>query len=201
MPVGPPTPAVVCRFQSTPAITGGRCGPGSSAPPRWRCFNPRPPLLAGDALAGGVSHEHQPVSIHARHYWRAMRHGHRCHRHQSCFNPRPPLLAGDACASMYSCVSAALPVSIHARHYWRAMPLYAEKRARSPKRFNPRPPLLAGDASIPAHAVPLKKFQSTPAITGGRCRLMQTPQFILGLVSIHARHYWRAMPSHTVSVP
>ena len=38
-------------FQSTPANTGGRCGGGRRT---WhtcaRCFNPRPPILAGDAL-------------------------------------------------------------------------------------------------------------------------------------------------------
>ncbi len=65
----------------------------------------------------------------------------------ACFNPRPPLLAGDA---------HRLP-----------------RLAAPPARFNPRPPLLAGDAQ---HLEGL---------------------FSLGIVSIRARHCWRAMPAAT----
>ena len=84
------------------------------------CFNPRPPLLAGDAIVGPVVVPVAIVSIRARHCWRAMRYtedvglvpawfqsapaiaGGRCCdgifglTHCSGFNPRPPLLAGDA---------------------------------------------------------------------------------------------------------
>ena len=85
------------QFQSAPAIAGGRC---LRPPPRTasgRRFNPRPPLLAGDALARLVVLRSCGVSIRARHCWRAMRppvvqRG----RRSTCFNPRPPLLAGDA---------------------------------------------------------------------------------------------------------
>ena len=39
----------MAAFQSAPAIAGGRCG-RMARRRRWRdCFNPRPPLLAGDA--------------------------------------------------------------------------------------------------------------------------------------------------------
>ena len=36
------------KFQSAPAITGGRSPPALWCPPHRRCFNPRPPSLAGD---------------------------------------------------------------------------------------------------------------------------------------------------------
>ena len=42
---------LVSMFQSAPAITGGRCKPPLLAAPRHSRFNPRPPLLAGDACA------------------------------------------------------------------------------------------------------------------------------------------------------
>ena len=84
------------------------------------CFNPRPPLLAGDARRMGQHNDWRHVSIHARHYWRAM--------------PEEIL------ASMGKAV-----VSIHARHYWRAM-RRTLATTFSTSSFNPRPPLLAGDA-------------------------------------------------------
>ncbi len=120
MPKALRVPLADVQFQSTPAITGGRCicayGWGRS----WLGFNPRPPSLAGDAFGGylhGCAHK---VSIHARHHWRAMPQssgvciglamfqstpaitGGRCQRQLrvgrllACFNPRPPSLAGDA---------------------------------------------------------------------------------------------------------
>ena len=59
-------------FQSAPAIAGGRSVPMGSVGRDWRCFNPRPPLLAGDPVMDGT-----PLST------------------PLSFNPRPPLLAGD----------------------------------------------------------------------------------------------------------
>jgi len=59
-------------FQSAPAIAGGRCVLQGNALLPNAGFNPRPPLLAGDAtLPAPVSRE-ALVSIRARHCWRAM---------------------------------------------------------------------------------------------------------------------------------
>ena len=159
---------------------------------RYACFNPRPPLLAGDAVGGAGGGHMGGVSIRARHCWRAMpplpgagR------RRRPCFNPRPPLLAGDAAAAPAAPVAA--PVSIRARHCWRAMPPGGAR----PRRYHP--------------------FQSAPAIAGGRCRahagargrhrgFNPRPPLLAGDapvsqraccpqgVSIRARHCWRAMP-------
>ena len=40
----------MAKFQSAPAIAGGRCAPAPPAARPWVRFNPRPPLLAGDAI-------------------------------------------------------------------------------------------------------------------------------------------------------
>ena len=160
---------MACGFQSTPANTGGRCFSPACVAAVARCFNPRPPILAGDAPC------------------RAARSS--CPR---CFNPRPPILAGDATADSVKVVASAgfnprPPIlagdAIH-RH----------GVARTSDSFNPRPPILAGDAAqhcyrsmtplVSIHArqywramqreiaglQDLIEFQSTPANTGGRCR-------------------------------
>ena len=178
-------------FQSAPAIAGGRCPTIRGSGEGFASFNPRPPLLAGDAAASCAPHPHAGVSIRARHCWRAMLGwkkcrdgvivfqsapaiaGGRCCRQvrrpstPTSFNPRPPLLAGDARAG----VSGFGPshVSIRARHCWRAMPR-GPSSSRTGRGFNPRPPLLAGDA-------------------GGDAKIIQG-----SAVSIRARHCWRAMP-------
>ena len=90
--------AQIAQFQSTPANTGGRCeqvlnddlspcvgfnprppilagdapGPPPCGPSIWS-FNPRPPILAGDAPTSAQRGHRSAVSIHARQYWRAMR--------------------------------------------------------------------------------------------------------------------------------
>ena len=70
-------------------------GCGSTRTPRG--FNPRPPLLAGDALLEALASELDVVSIRARHCWRAMPPDPPpTQPYRLCFNPRPPLLAGDA---------------------------------------------------------------------------------------------------------
>ena len=178
------------RLQSAPAIAGGRCPGRPGERHAAHGFNPRPPLLAGDATAAMTSFAQDDVSIRARHCWRAMRcrwagspwlsafqsapaiAGGRCLlgeffdplRHR--FNPRPPLLAGDAAGAIGLGTNHA--VSIRARHCWRAM-RDGGHGVRSGFCFNPRPPLLAGDAG--------------PAVAAG----------VLKRVSIRARHCWRAM--------
>ena len=65
--------ALVRVFQSAPAIAGGRCRPNGLDQRPARCFNPRPPLLAGDASRSRATSSGMNVSIRARHCWRAMR--------------------------------------------------------------------------------------------------------------------------------
>ena len=130
-------------FQSTPTNTGGRCGGAPGYPRCTPSFNPRPPILAGDALPDGVFEPSTDVSIHAHQYWRAMpppaaqasparafqstptNTGGRCkgfigtNKAVYRFNPRPPILAGDAADLAFE--NAGDAVSIHAHQYWRAM--------------------------------------------------------------------------------
>ena len=95
-----PQHTVLAPFQSTPAIAGGRIACAALEVTDRGCFNPRPPLLAGEsrcamsaylrnlkfqstpAIAGGrifpATHQGRAlgfVSIHARHCWRANRRG------------------------------------------------------------------------------------------------------------------------------
>ena len=60
-------------FQSAPAIAGGRCRERGGHETRHHRFNPRPPLLAGDAEGDYWINRARRVSIRARHCWRAMR--------------------------------------------------------------------------------------------------------------------------------
>ena len=133
---------------------------------RWRCcFNPHPPLLAGETAISSACDFRRTVSIHTRHYWRVKRqvpkrgvrpgvvsiHTRHYWRVKHALHPRK---------------SRARSVSIHTRHYWRV------KRALPSARqcfqcFNPHPPLLAGETYVFLHC---RKH----------CR-----------VSIHTRHYWR----------
>ena len=84
------------------------------------------------------------VSIHARHYWRAM-----------LPNPR---------RALHGCV-----VSIHARHYWRAMRDEDLRRGAAEhvsihaRHYWRAMPVVNISFSL------VRWFQSTPAITGGRC--------------------------------
>jgi len=84
------------RFNPRPPLLAGDAPFQRNLPGHFRGFNPRPPLLAGDAVARGPRWEAA---------WR--------------FNPRPPLLAGDARSGQGAAVRP--PVSIRARHCWRAM--------------------------------------------------------------------------------
>ncbi len=155
-------------------------------------FNPRPPLLAGDASAAAVVGRLRPVSIRARHCWRAMlcdilrlyvrqlvsiraRHCWRAMRQwpscnlrcTPCFNPRPPLLAGDA-KGIESAIDAGY-VSIRARHCWRAMrwrPVRSDATAAVSIRARHCWRAMLGSALLAGWR---GWFQSAPAIAGGRC--------------------------------
>ena len=130
-------------FQSAPAIDGGRSDSRGAAQAKDLSFQSAP------AIDGGRS---APV-------WR-------CWARAGCFNPRPPSMAGDP--ELGGEVSLAVGVSIRARHRWRAILLAggcggatgdvsirARHRWRAIPRwwggclrragFNPRPPSMAGD--------------------------------------------------------
>ncbi len=111
--------AMLEKFQSAPAIDGGRS--------LGRCdrfglqdrFNPRPPSMAGDPPNRSATNSWPRVSIRARHRWRAIRGPDEAARpvasfqsapaidggrsnstrrglsEETCFNPRPPSMAGD----------------------------------------------------------------------------------------------------------
>ncbi len=214
----------VPEFQSTPPVAGRRC---RSTPPssRWRTsFNPRLPLLGGDALVyPGETTPNGP------------------------FQSTPPV-AGRRCSAIQSPAAHQKTVSIHASRCWEAMRAVAagccsrllfqstppvagrrcqsrRHRARRPARFNPRLPLLGGDAldfleaallqvvSIHAsrcweamHKSPRTVLTVTPvSIHASRCweamrDSMITCQQRRG-VSIHASRCWEAMPEHHPSPP
>ena len=158
---------MLVRFQSAPAIAGGRCLPPRSPLHGATCFNPRPPLLAGDA-------SRRPAI--AKPPW--------------SFNPRPPLLAGDA--PFGPLAPHPLDVSIRARHCWRAM-RSCPGRWRRGCSFNPRPPLLAGDATARrSRRRGWPRFNPRPPLLAGDAF---AATYLVGraIVSIRARHCWRAM--------
>ena len=154
-------------FQSAPAIAGGRSVPMGSVGRDWRCFNPRPPLLAGDPwgklrlpwvapcfnprpplLAG------DPASIT------------NCPPLSGCFNPRPPLLAGDPEAKAAKAEGSG--VSIRARHCWRAIPV--NLHLTNPRlRFHSATAIAGGRSTCCCYdKLRHYSFQSAPAIAGGR---------------------------------
>ena len=178
------------RFQSTPAIAGGRIWRSSAASAPVPSFNPRPPLLAGESEAAYEASGDGRVSIHARHCWRANptgasgkelealfqstpaiaggRIGARATRasNRGCFNPRPPLLAGESGSNPYRGMS--LLVSIHARHCWRANRWCFDGCCNTNQvSIHARHCWRANLCQRPGLG-PGWPFQSTPAIAGGR---------------------------------
>ena len=178
-------------FQSTPAITGGR---DSYIRDPWAAltlFQSTPAITGGRDKLLPATHRPGAVSIHARHYWRARRLQRRIQAQDvPSFNPRPPLLAGETPCSgnrsgRSSCFNPRPPLL--AGETRSSARLYTSR-----DRFNPRPPLLAGETphryrQPPTRGVSIharhywrarlwrirklriaRRFQSTPAITGGR---------------------------------
>ena len=131
------------QFQSAPAIAGGRIVPWGWTLPGKVCFNPRPPLLAGESALGWDTAVGTPVSIRARHCWRANQPG--------------------------AILTNALPgVSIRARHCWRANLLAFSCNVARSARFNPRPPLLAGESVSPPTNDPAEQgFNPRPPLLAG----------------------------------
>ena len=137
-------PYPICCFNPRPPLLAGdairACGLKKPTP----CFNPRPPLLAGDA---------HKTEITAR--------------GAECFNPRPPLLAGDAARGSY--VHTLCEVSIRARHYWRAMLCLLACRPQCRQVSIRARHYWRAMRLLPVALVTVSVFQSAPAITGGRC--------------------------------
>ena len=159
-------PATAMMFQSTPALAGGRCRRADAPPVCALCFNPRPPLRAGDVLLLLDGPTVSAVSIHARPCGRAMRIRASNGRIRREFQSTPAL-AGGRCR-------------------------YGRIHTKRTRCFNPRPPLRAGDAGWRRVCRAGDWFQSTPALAGGRCA-PSSPPCRAGEVSIHARPCGRAM--------
>ncbi len=178
-------------FQSTPTNTGGRCRAVPQRRIRPRCFNPRPPILAGDAY-GLIAHDIQRlVSIHAHQYWLAMlavkRRRYALQQFQStptntggrCGHEAFPVMlltmfqstptnTGGRCHQLQGKVSLH-HVSIHAHQYWRAM-------------------RLAHDVAVFHRVVSIHAHQYWRAMPVGNAPVQRGAR-----VSIHAHQYWRAM--------
>ena len=171
-------------FQSAPAIAGGRCHRCSVARCGWAGFNPRPPLLAGDAARPGAGVHETDVSIRARHCWRAMRHDwpgvlktvQVSIRARHCWRA----MLGERGASRCSA-----GVSIRARHCWRAM-LPADAVGLMSFLFQSAPAIAGGRCLFSVvTASAACTFQSAPAIAGGRC--VCRPEPITSLTSFNPR--------------
>ncbi len=178
----------VVRFQSAPAIAGGRSNLALRCTGPDCCFNPRPPRairgfshIAGDdgqfqsapAIAGGRS----------RTECRAKAGTH-------CFNPRPPLLAGDPATTTVTL--PAIVVSIRARHCWRAIlrPLYL---AAGAKEFQSAPAIAGGRSCLDySFGLILKSFNPRPPLLAGDPAGVDAAIASMD-VSIRARHCWRAI--------
>ncbi len=132
-------------FQSTPPVAGRRCAARFTEKSKPKSFNPRLPLLGGDAPPSSFVPAVITVSIHASRCWEAMRQQVLKRRGERCFNPRLPLLGGDArrsacralctrpfqstppvagrrCCRLCKRTSTPIRVSIHASRCWEAMP-------------------------------------------------------------------------------
>ena len=154
-------------FQSAPAIAGGRCTCALRSCCAPTSFNPRPPLLAGDARRRRVTARVESVSIRARHCWRAMR---CCTSLAACAGwfQSAPAIAGGRCN--HCCGTP-----------------------RISNAFQSAPAIAGGrcDMAFPSRSS-ASRFQSAPAIAGGRCGGALSA-IVGAYVSIRARHCWRAM--------
>ena len=132
------------QFQSTPPVAGRRCYSGDAAATDTKCFNPRLPLLGGDALRGSPTTTICWVSIHASRCWEAMRSISLRLRFFRSFQSTPPV-AGRRCPQPAASAPSATT--------FQSTPPVAGRRCHgtdrhrgSPRSFNPRLPLLGGDA-------------------------------------------------------
>ena len=147
----------------------GRC----TACPTRDCFNPHPPLLAGETTQAhrvrGVLcsfNPHPPLLAGETGQSRQVQ------RAAKCFNPHPPLLAGETPAPGRSPPEPM--VSIHTRHYWRVKRVVGNGAAYIG--FNPHPPLLAGETRSPELQPQQKSacFNPHPPLLAGETTMHQS---------------------------
>ena len=154
--------------QSAPAIAGGRCLQHWRWPGWLCCFNPRPPLLAGDAPSNPSPKPSKSVSIRARHCWRAMPIAVRLLDSRFAFQSAPAIAGGRCPVPARNCPSV---------DKFQSAPAIAGGRCRLPcvcsstkKKFQSAPAIAGGRCLIAAWpCVTPPTFQSAPAIAGGRC--------------------------------
>ena len=159
-------------FNPRPPLLAGDPAPTQAAVFLSQGFNPRPPLLAGDPQECGHEQCAYSVSIHARHCWRAIQHQISGFTHAALFQSTPAIAGGR---------SADLLGALDLEAVFQSTPAIAG--GRSPKHTAP--------------ACPCLLFQSTPAIAGGRS-LDRAHTMAIKIVSIHARHCWRAIRSQAL---
>ena len=163
------SPSLLC-FNPHPPLLAGETSGGSGGRAAGPSFNPHPPLLAGETFAMLAQGLHQRFNPHPPLLaGETMPHKH--HGSGRSFNPHPPLLAGET--NFLNGKTVTDEVSIHTRHYWRVKQGVGGIWYAAPG-FNPHPPLLAGET--PDCPEPVRA----------------------GRVSIHTRHYWRV--KHVISV-
>ena len=155
-------------FNPHPPLLAGETSVCRNPDQHSDCFNPHPPLLAGETRLQALDRAQAVVSIHTRHYWRVKRFlPVQVVRTQS-FNPHPPLLAGETTPRLWPGCSR---VGFNPHPPLLAGETPCRGPPRRPRRcFNPHPPLLAGET-----------------FTGVACTVPVQ-------VSIHTRHYWRVKP-------
>ena len=117
------------------------------------------------------------VSIHALRFQRAMRHRHRHWLPWQGFNPRPPFPEGDAEGENAMC--RLYEVSIHALRFQRAMQ-GIDPNALSLGKFQSTPSVSRGRCRMAIAARQARtRFQSTPSVSRGRCSACRIPAYSL----------------------
>ena len=131
-------------------------------------FNPRLPLLGGDAIRMDCGDLCLAVSIHASRCWEAMPIVTTSCRATLLFQSTPPV-AGRRCLSGENLIRWGLLVSIHASRCWEAMP-HIHQLYELYERFQSTPPVAGRRCLLIAlPTAPSPQFQSTPPVAGRRC--------------------------------
>ena len=156
-------------FQSAPANYGGRIPRGRFEVEGRPCFNPRPPITAGESSQvlvmrrSGLGFNPRPP-ITAGESLPDPPQGARPPRFnprppitageslieaavqalKASFNPRPPITAGESPGGRHR--RRQLAVSIRARQLRRANPATMRRNWSASQSFNPRPPITAGES-------------------------------------------------------